>query len=81
MIEPFVQVVGGRAVALVHDCNAMCGDGVRRLIADRVVLLDERWRVEGPDEAASVFDSVRCEACGLHGHWVRGQWRPCAPGT
>lgn len=75
-MTPQVIVVDGQAAALVHDCNARCGDGVTRLLRARWMPLDGRWTVTGPDEAATLDPSIKCEACGLHGHWTAGTWVP-----
>jgi hypothetical protein len=75
-MEPRVDVVDGEPVALVHDCNALCGDGVARMLPERSISLDRRWTVTGPDDAATLDPSIQCLACGLHGHWREGKWVP-----
>lgn len=75
---PEVQVIDGHPFALIHDCNAVCGDGETRMLRNRSCSLpdDGRWTVTGPDEAATLGPSVVCEACGLHGYWRNGRWEP-----
>jgi hypothetical protein len=77
-VNPEVIVLDGQPVALVHDCDAECGDGVTRLLPARWMALDGRWTVSGPDEAATLDPSIKCNACGLHGHWLAGAWRAAA---
>lgn len=73
-MTPEVIVLDGSPVALVHDCDAVCGDGITRMLRSRWVALDGRWTVTGPDEAATLDPSIQCAACGLHGHWRAGAW-------
>lgn len=73
-MTPVVTVVDGHAVELVHDCNALCGDGVKRMLLARSIPLDDRWTVTGPDDAATLDPSILCTACELHGHWRDGGW-------
>ena len=75
-MTPQVLVVDGHPTALVHDCRAKCGDGITRLLTARSTTLDDRWTVTGPDDAATLDPSIKCEACGLHGHWTAGAWVP-----
>jgi len=78
-VQPEVVIVSGEIVELVHDCNALCGDGVRRnLLQRRMVIPDAgRWTVSGSPERPTVDPSILCEACGLHGHWREGKWVNC----
>lgn len=71
-LKPHVVIADGVPVGLVHDCNALCGDNVRRMFRNRTIKLDNRWKVIGN----SLKESIKCEACGLHGHWINGKWVP-----
>lgn len=76
MGETQVEVIvrDGVPLALMHDCYALCGDGVRRMLLRRSIKLDTRWKVTGPDNAATLDPSLACAACDLHGYWRDGKW-------
>jgi Family of unknown function (DUF6527) len=75
--EPLAIIDGDGQVLFVHDCLALCGDGVTRLIPARnYVLSIPPWSMDA-DAPLTLSPSILCEACQLHGHFRAGVWEPC----
>lgn len=63
----------GQAI-FVHDCDALCGDGRRRLIRQRHYVLGiPPWAITSRDPL-TIEPSIDCGACPLHGFFRAGQW-------
>lgn len=72
--EPAVLLDDDGQAIFVHDCDAMCGDGVRRMLRKRTYVLGiPPWSIASRDPL-TLMPSIDCRACPLHGWFREGRW-------
>lgn len=71
-MEPTATLVNG-VVTFIHDCNALCGDGITRMMPARRYELGLGWTVK-QREPLTLDPSIDCGACPLHGWIKEGRW-------
>lgn len=73
-MQPAALIDEDGQLLFVHDCDALCGDGVRRLLPARSYVLGvPPWAITSTDPL-TIAPSIDCRACPLHG-WIRAdQW-------
>ena len=73
-MTPTVLLDGQGQAIFVHDCNAMCGDGIRRMLTAReYVIAVPPWDITST-EPLTMAPSILCRTCEIHGFFREGQW-------